>query len=232
MSRSLLALEGHGGGVFFYLDVLQKYQYDWLIALATVLALRPPSRETLHRWITFWRSSDRHRVLVGWWAVITLVIPTAMMTKVSWYLDPFYPVFALIVAAAIARAWPVDGLTAKRWRDLAVIGVVVLACAVAEGRLLWHSVRNRGMRGSAQELLLVERSAVAGRKVFRDKWTHADRFVLVAMAHGTPGLAGGVDEFLNVSAPGDYFMGSVMLDDARLAAVETRGRHTLYRRRE
>jgi len=117
-------------------------------------------------------------------------------------------------------------------RQLAVIGSVVLACGLAEGRLLWHSVRIRGMRGSVQELLQVERSAVAGHTVFRDKWSHADRFVLVAMAQGTAGLASGVDEFLSVSAPDDYFIGSVTLDDSRLAPIETIGRHALYRRRQ
>ena len=62
VARSLLALEGHGGGVFFYLDVLQKYQVpDWLFALALVVVLRPPSMDTLRGWITFWRSSDPYR---------------------------------------------------------------------------------------------------------------------------------------------------------------------------
>ena len=155
-----------------------------------------------------------------------------MMTKVSWYLDPFYPIFALIVGAAIAHAWPVEGFSAKRWRQLAVIVGVILACGLAEGRLLWHSLRNRGMRGSVQELLQVEQSAVTGHTVFRDKWSYADRFVLVAIAHGTAGLASGVDEFLSVSAPGDYFIAPVTLDDQRLAPIETIGRHALYRRRE
>ena len=112
-----------------------------------------------------------------------------MMTKVSWYLDPFYPIFALIVGAAIAHVWPVEGFSAKRWRQLAVIGSVILACGLAEGRLLWHSLRNRGMRGSVQELLQVETIGGGGHTVFRDKWSYAIDFVLVAMAQGTPGLA-------------------------------------------
>jgi len=114
VARSLLALEGHGGGMLFYPDVLQKYQYDWLLALAIVIVLRPPSMASLRGWITFWRSSDPYPALIGWWAVITLAIPTVMMTKVSWYLDPFYPIFALIAGAAIAHAWPVEGFRAKR----------------------------------------------------------------------------------------------------------------------
>lgn len=232
VSRSLLALEGHGGGVFFYLDVLQKYQYDWLVALGMVMVLHPPSPDAVRGWMGFWRSNDPYRALVGWWTVLTLAIPTVMMTKVSWYLNPFYPIFALIAGVAIANAWPADGLRATRWRQRAVIASVLLACGVAESRLLWHSLRNRDMRGSVQELLQVEQPAVAGHTVFRDKWTRADRFVLVAMAGGTAGVAADVDEFLKISAPDDYFVGSVALDDQRLAAIETIGRQALYRRRE
>jgi len=232
VSRSLVALEGHGGGFFFYLDVLQKYQYDWLIASVAILALRLPSAETLRGWLTFWRSGNRHRIVVGWWAVITLAIPTAMMTKASWYLDPFYPIFALMVGVVIARAWPDGESATARWRNAAVIGVIVLACVVAEGRLLWNSVRNRSMRGSVQELLQLERGSVAGHRVFRDKWNHADRFVLVAMAQGTPGLARGVDEFLESSAAGDLLVAPVTLDDARVAPIRAMGRQALYRRRE
>ena len=232
MSRSLVALEGHSGGVFFYLDILQKYQYDWLIALVVVLALGYPSAGRFRDALTFWRSGDRHRIVVGWWAVMTFVIPTVMMTKVSWYLHPFYPIFALIVGIAIARAWPNRESATARWRHVAVIGVVVFASAVAEGRLLWHSLHNRSIRGSVQELLHVERSTLAGRTVFREKWNHADRFVLVAMVGGRTGLAHGVAEFLHESQAGDYLIESVGLEDPELVLVASSGRHALYRRAE
>jgi hypothetical protein len=161
---------------------------------------------------------------------VTLLIPTVMMTKASWYLDPFYPIFAIGVAALIVRvanagvgAWP-------RWRAIAMIVVVIGACGVAEGRLLWHSLRNRAMRGSVQELLREESAALDGRTVYRDHWTHADRFVLVAMVHGTPAIASDVHEFLRVGAPGDYLLTSASIDSASLVQVRTAGRQSLYRR--
>jgi 4-amino-4-deoxy-L-arabinose transferase-like glycosyltransferase len=231
VARSLLPLEDHGGGVLFYLNVLQKYQYDWLVAFAAVLVLRPPSREKLRGWITFARSGDRNRIVVGWWAILTLAIPTAMMTKVSWYLHPFYPVFALLAGVAIARAWPNGESATPRWRKAAVIGVVILACGVAEGRLVWNSVRNRNMRGSVQGLLQAERSALAGRRVFRDKWNHADRFVLVAIVGAEPGVARDISAFLRDSRTGDYLIESVGLEDPELALVASSRRHGLYRRR-
>src|SRR5262245_62291821 len=129
-----------------------------------------------------------------------------MMTKVSWYLHPFYPILALLIAVAIARAWPNGESATPRWRNVAVIGIVVLACGVAEGRLVWNSVRNRNMRGSVQGLLQGERSALAGRTVFRDKWNHADRFVLVAMVGARMGLARDVEEFLHDGQEGDYLI--------------------------
>jgi 4-amino-4-deoxy-L-arabinose transferase-like glycosyltransferase len=231
VSRSFVALEGHGGGVFYYLDVLQKYQYDWLVAAAAAVLLRPPSAATLRRWLLFWRLEDRALVLVGWWAAMTLLIPTVMMTKVSWYLDPFYPVFALIVASLIARVSKADDdHSAADWRGVVMIVTVVVASGAAEGRLLWHSVHNRTMRGSAQELLQAERPVLAGQTVYRDRWTHADRFVLVAMVGGHPAVAGGVDAFLGASRSSDYFLGVAGLADSRLVPVRSVGRHTIYRR--
>ena len=111
-----------------------------------------------------------------------------------------------------------------------MIAVVVAACGIAEGRLLWHSVRNRGMHGSVQELLLAERPALAGHTVYRDRWTHADRFVLTAMVGGSPALARDAEAFLNVSAPGDYLLAAAGLHDPRLVEVRTLQRRALYRK--
>ena len=68
IARTAFALEGHGGTPLFYLDVLQKYQYDWLVAAAVAIALRPPSIATVINGLSFWRSTTlppRAHWLVG-----------------------------------------------------------------------------------------------------------------------------------------------------------------------
>ena len=230
ISRSFVALEGHAGGPFFYLDVLQKYQYDWLIAGAGALLLARPSLAAVRGGLASTRT-NRHAALIAWWAGLTLIIPTAMQTKASWYLDPLYPVFALLVALLIVRAWTACAADSRMWRRAALVGTVVVACAVAEGRLLWHSLHNRAMHDSVQELLHLERSAVAARAVYRDRWPHPDRFVLIAMAGGEPRLARSVDDFLAASGPADCLIAPPALADARLEQLRTVGSYALYRRR-
>ena len=136
-----------------------------------------------------------------------------------------------MVALLIVRAWP-DQRAAQRWRGVMMIATLVVACGVAEGRLLWHSLHNRAMRGSVQELLHAERPTLAGKHVFRAQWNHSDRFVLVAMVKGTPAVASDVNEFVRAGTPGDYLLASTSIADPRLVEVRTSGRHSLYRRRD
>ena len=43
VARTATALEGHAHGPLFYLDILQKHHYDWLLAAAAALLLAPPT---------------------------------------------------------------------------------------------------------------------------------------------------------------------------------------------
>ena len=97
VARSATALEGHAHGPLFYLDILQKHHYDWLLAAAAALLLAPPAIGSV-RLRQRLAGAGRVPVLLAAWAAVTLLLPTLMQTKLPWYLNPFYPLFAMAVA--------------------------------------------------------------------------------------------------------------------------------------
>ena len=228
VARSSRALEGHTGTPLYYLNVLQKDQYDWLLAAVAALVLYPVSRVALKDALSP-RPGRAYLLSIGAaWLGVTLVIPTLMRTKVAWYLNPFFPIFALLVAGAVAHGFTTGEAGTRRRRVLA--GFVVLALAVAESKLIWYSYNMRDLGQSAQGLLLDERTQLAGRRVFRHRWPRAGRFVL---EHVVGGEAVEVEDelaFMRKGATGDYILLSRdQLAYSRLPCFRTNGRFALCR---
>jgi len=105
VARSVSALEGHTGTLLYYPNVLQKDQYEWLLAAVAALLLCAGSW-TRVREMLIGSPEDRYRRIVfGAWLGVTVLIPTVMRTKVAWYLNPFFPLFALGVAAILVHGF-------------------------------------------------------------------------------------------------------------------------------
>jgi 4-amino-4-deoxy-L-arabinose transferase-like glycosyltransferase len=219
-------LEGHAGTPLFYLNVLQKNQYEWLAAglltMAFVPAVRARLRQALHR------PGDTGLVLLAW-AGVCLLVPTVLQTKLPWYLNPFYPAFAVGVGWILATGLSEYGLR-PAVRGRMVTALAILAFAVAESKLIWYSYRVRDVDRSVQGLLMAERDQVASSRVFRHDWSHADAFVLRAVVQADAGVAGGIAEFFEKSGPGDYLVEAPGMEHPDLLLVRERGAHALYRR--
>ena len=105
VARSAVPLDGHTGSLLYYPNNLQKDHYEWLLAAAAALWLFPLTRE---RFRCFWTElqGDRYRqATMAAWLAATVAIPTLMQTKVAWYLNPFYPLFALAVGRVFAQGF-------------------------------------------------------------------------------------------------------------------------------
>ncbi len=177
-------LEGHEHSWLFYLNILQKDHYDWIataliLLLVIVLARRDqhPLRIPGNRQV--W-------VLLGVWAGATLVVPTLMATKLAWYLNPFYPVFAVTVAMIVATGFDAFALPAHRRERIVIATMVALAFVVAEGKLVWYSYNQRDLDGSIQGFFLNSPEMVHGQRVLLDEWDPADHFVLTHVVGGHP----------------------------------------------
>jgi 4-amino-4-deoxy-L-arabinose transferase-like glycosyltransferase len=222
--RVSMVLDGHEGKAYYYLYFLQKHHYDWLLAAAVALVCLPDRWTRLRALVS---GPDRFLpVLMTSWFAAVVLLPTAVATKLGWYLNSFYPLFALAVAWLIVEAW--RATTPHPRRAALLVTAFVVSLGVAEGKLAWHSYRLLDVARSAQSLILAHGSTIAGREIYAANWPHADRFV-VRTVGGHCTTVPGVEEFLAVSQADDLWLGPPD-GDARLVAVASTGRQTLYRR--
>ena len=226
VARSATALEGHTGTILYYPNVLQKDQYDWLLAMAAALVLYPVSRQRLRALLTESPGDRYRRVVAGAWIGVTLLVPTLMKTKVAWYLNPFFPIFALLVAAAVVHGFERSMPGTRRRYIFAAL--VLLAFAVAQAKLVWYSHNMRDLSISAQGVMLQERERLAGRRIYRERWPHNGRFVAEHLIGSQALEARDARQFAKKAQPGDYMLLPMSdVDAAGLRCVSTNRRFAL-----
>lgn len=232
VARSLTVIEEHPGGPFYYLNILQKSQYDWLIAGIVALVLFPISWERVrNRLFVLWHGVDGLSVLLASWASVTFLIPTVMRTKLPWYLNPFYPVFALGIALIVARAVSEQSPESSGRRRFFAL-VMVTALSVAEVKLLWYPSHYRDVNDSAQGLMLQEKERLRNHRVFQAHWDRAEIFVASGVMGAERGSAARVESFRRDSRPGDCLISARRLSDPGLVLVRSGRHHALYCRVE
>jgi 4-amino-4-deoxy-L-arabinose transferase-like glycosyltransferase len=234
VARTLTPIEDHPGSVLFYLDVLQKQHYEWLVAVAIGAVLSPGTLTALRSELSGTPGTAKPARLLVVWAGAALLIPTIVSTKMSWYLQPFYPVFAIGAGALFAH-----GLQAVRssygwghWKVRTLVGAVVLAVCVAECRIVWYACHLRPMERTAQGLMLAERDRLRGKHLYRRRLDRGEIFVLHAMVGGTHRLVPDAQDFLRQAKPGDFYLTRRTIADSRVALIRTQGELRLYERAE
>jgi hypothetical protein len=175
--------------------------------------------------------NDDLTLLLGAWAAITLLVPTLMQTKLPWYLNAFYPMFALGVGWTLAYGFSRVSFAPAHHRWL-LVAMILMAFTVAEAKLIWYSYHYRDFDRSAQGLLLVEEDRLRGVRVFRTSWDRADAWVMKGLIEAEPAEAMSVQDFLFRSGPGEYFLSSQEINDPRLVCVAMVGDYRLYQRQQ
>ncbi len=235
VARSAHAIEGHRKPVFYYLTVFHRAHFDWLIAVVAAWVLYPVPLAKLRLLVQRGSARATEVSLLLVWAATAILIPTAMRTKLSWYLHPFFPVFAIAAGGVIAQA--VGRATAAKppWRSrraLLLGAVLVLIVASAEARLIWYWYHYRDLASSSQGFLLAERGQLKGHTVFRRRFDRGELFVIRALVGATHGLAPDTASFLRDSKPGDFLLTRRARTAEGLALVRRQGEYLLYRRQE
>jgi 4-amino-4-deoxy-L-arabinose transferase-like glycosyltransferase len=230
VALSTTSLDNQAGSPLFYLNILQKHHYDWIIAAITVVVLfRPASWAPFRRALAFWRHPDDRIAIVGWWVAIGLIVPSLMQTKLPWYVNPLYPMFALGVGAALSYGFSRRGFPPHHRKLL--VAMVVIASIVAETKLIYYSYSYRDLEHSVQGLLLVEADRIRGTRVYNSSWNQADNFVMRALVHADQGIAMTVEEFLARSGPGEFLVLPAEAAHPGAEPVAVLGRYGLYQRR-
>jgi 4-amino-4-deoxy-L-arabinose transferase-like glycosyltransferase len=235
VTRTLTPFEGHTGTPLYYFDMLQRYHYDWLIAAIVALCLFAPPKSQWRAWLRL-RFDDRPaKIVIAFWAVVTFAVPTLMQTKLSWYLNPFYPVFALLIggilsyALASAKTPRNSSRATSRGRTIMLVAIIVIAFGTAEGKMLYQAYR-RDKTHFLQGLLERERATVGGRTIYRAQWNGAEQFVATRMVGARIAYVESVDRFVEVAGMGDLLVGAPNLVDARLEKVREMAGEALYRK--
>ena len=181
------AVEERTGGPLYYLDVLQRYQPGWLLAaIGAALLARQSWGRTAHAIGVRLQQRQPLAVLLGAWTAATLGVPTLVQTKVFWYLNPFYPVFAVVVGLLIANVTFNSHHSRGHFRRAILAGALALAAVIAaETRSLWrlHVVTN--LQTSVQGALIAKRHDFRGARVCRDRLHRGEAFVVTAMMNST-----------------------------------------------
>jgi 4-amino-4-deoxy-L-arabinose transferase-like glycosyltransferase len=227
LARTARPLEGHSGSPFYYLNMLAKHQYDWLLAAITAVLVVPAWHRRVLPVLGSWRR-NAFTIALSVWAVVGLAVPTIISTKVPWYLNHSLPVFAVGVAALVTHGSGAASSSRRRTWLLGAVTVVALLCA--EAKLVSYSYRYRDLSRSRQGVLLSAHDQLAGRRVFADRWDRSEFFVIGALIHAERGLAGGLHEFLSNSRPGDCYLVRHPLDHVDLTLVGGNARYRLFRR--
>jgi len=230
VARTTRVIEEHPGGPLYYLDILQKHQYDWLIAGGAAMLLYPLPWRRIRASVAAWRT-HRLATVVAVWIGATLLMPTVMRTKLPWYLNTFYPVFALGVGAAVVHAAKAaHAANSGVWRRYALALVVVVMFGVAETKAIYYSYRYRDIALTDQALMLDQRERLSGHQLFRMADDRAGIFVARDVVGAVPRYADNEKAFLAASRPGDLWITGREISHPDIELLETMGRFRLYRR--
>ncbi len=226
LGRGLSAVEGHGEPLWYYFDVVQRYQYEWLIAAAAAVLLAPAAVRAAYRGCV---ARGVPMALVLAWFTGSFVVPTIVPTKLAWYVTSVYPLLAMAIAVVVHGAWHWLSAHGRRGRARVLVVAVVVAALAAEVRMGWRSYVKLDLNRSAQGLLVNHPDLVRGRRLFSRTCPRPEWFL--ARAAGSRCLvARDVAFYLTISAPGDLWLDAPGLDHAALTPLAANRRAALYAR--
>ena len=118
--RATSALEGHKGGLDYYIRVIFKKNMPWSIMIFT---------SVFYAAYKCFKDKDKRLVFLLSWAFVTYFLYGAVRTKLHWYIMPIYPALALL------SAFLLEGFLRKKFLYAALI--IVLTGMLVQVQLSW-----------------------------------------------------------------------------------------------
>ncbi|CRK80726.1 ArnT family glycosyltransferase [Neobacillus massiliamazoniensis] len=102
LHRSSTPIEGHIGGVFYYVSIISRYFINWIYVICILGLLFLFNRNFPFKKII---ASEKRNELIGLclWVLIPFILFTFAKTKVRWYILPIYPALAIITGALASK---------------------------------------------------------------------------------------------------------------------------------
>lgn len=96
LDRSSNSIEGHKGGVFFYIITLFRYHGAWLVFLIPcTIYYVSQNLNTL--------KNNKYTILIALWIAVPLILYSIAKTKIEWYILPVYPPIAICCGTLFSK---------------------------------------------------------------------------------------------------------------------------------
>lgn len=140
IDRTTHALEGHGGGYYFYIRTLVNKYHPWIL-IGIVSAPYFLVRAIKER--------EKEIIFLTLWMYTIFVIITMIQTKLAWYVLPVYPPLSLSVGYALSKM-----IGEKRDGVIRVLFLIVILLHMNYSHLSEQDY-SRDIKGIAQQAKLV-----------------------------------------------------------------------------
>ncbi|MCM2533107.1 glycosyltransferase family 39 protein [Neobacillus pocheonensis] len=102
LHRSTSSIEGHVGGIFYYVSIISRFSIFWIIVLCLLGLLFLFNRDFSFKKII---ASEKRNYMIGicLWVLIPFILFSIASTKVRWYILPIYPALSLAVGALASK---------------------------------------------------------------------------------------------------------------------------------
>ncbi len=155
LGRATRALEGNGQPWWWYIPRFLKLTFPLSLGVVVI------------GWALWRRQFTDDFVLPLAWMLAPLLVASALSTKLSWYILPMYPGFALVLSGAL-KAFGDE-------RPRAALTVALCLLLFAEVRVLRGIVRANQLPAAEQEILALTHGN--GAPLCRERWSQALWFV-------------------------------------------------------
>lgn len=195
LERTSRTLEGHTGGPFYYLLTFQYGYFYWLLALVAGLVL----------YAALYRSIDKIEkntaLLLFLWITVPLVLYTIAKTKITWYILPVFPAFAVCTGGLSSSIFKAPNR--KLLVQLVIAAGIVFSAYSYERTIIKNitSVISDDVQATLQEMKYI--NEFKGRNIYTMcgngevavNWRQSD--ILAAELYGDlKSLNGGYDSFI------------------------------------
>jgi 4-amino-4-deoxy-L-arabinose transferase-like glycosyltransferase len=138
LARTSRPLEGHIGNYSYYINIFKEKYLFWMILLGvSFVAYLVLYSNTLHA-DKLDKKRKNHIIGMVLWSIVPLLAYTYAKTKITWYIQPVYPVFAIYIGVLSSSI--ITGLKRNLIVQVAFIVFIVAAVNKHESVIYKHIV--------------------------------------------------------------------------------------------
>jgi 4-amino-4-deoxy-L-arabinose transferase-like glycosyltransferase len=124
LHRSSTTIEGHVGGIFYYVFILLRFFIFWIYILSLLVLLFLLNKHFSYKNLFTSRNKD-YLIGISLWVLLPFILYSVAKTKVRWYILPIYPALSIIVGAFTSKL-----LLNSKWKTKIILIVSILSVSL------------------------------------------------------------------------------------------------------